>query len=261
MTEDWGNHWPGRAVPQQDMVPVLAGHPEDVPALVDQLNRLQEILERVPPLLGANPIAAFNRVHSSVAEQVLQRIYAGGFADPGFLSRLTVELGARYFDALRAWGEGAAPAAWTALFRRARGAHGPDPLWSAAAGVIAQVNFDLPFALVTTFDHLGADPVDDSDQHADYRHLGEIFGASLPSLDGRSLQRWQLLVDAIIGDLDEDSRQESDEYARDVPWRRAQRLWAVRHDLQQLTHERVQLDGAAATVSALLASRFGEYFL
>ena len=54
---------------------------------------------------------------------------------------------------------------------------GPDcrPLPSAAAGVNAHINFDLPFALVTTFDHLGSDPVDDGEQHHDYLQINNIF--------------------------------------------------------------------------------------
>jgi len=40
---------------RQDMTDVLAGHPDDVPAVVDQLTKLQDVLQRVPPLLGSPP--------------------------------------------------------------------------------------------------------------------------------------------------------------------------------------------------------------
>ena len=166
---------------QQDMADVLAGHPDDVPAVVDQLTKLQDVLERVPPLLDSNPLADFNKLYLTITTSVLERLYAGRFADPAFLSRLDVEFAARYFDALRQWSDASAgcPRAWSVLFHRIPG---PDarPLPSAAAGVNAHINFDLPFALVTTFDHLGSDPVDDSDQHHDYLQINDIFAESIP---------------------------------------------------------------------------------
>ena len=40
----------------QAMTALLTRHPGDVPAVVDQLTKLQAFLERVPPLLGGNPL-------------------------------------------------------------------------------------------------------------------------------------------------------------------------------------------------------------
>ncbi|HEY3006839.1 MAG TPA: hypothetical protein VGJ63_02070, partial [Micromonosporaceae bacterium] len=67
---------------QQDMTSLLAGHPDDVPAVVDQLTKLQDILDRVPPLLGSNPLADFNKLYLRITTSVLERLYAGSFADP-----------------------------------------------------------------------------------------------------------------------------------------------------------------------------------
>ena len=245
---------------QQDMTDLLAEQPDDVPAVVDQLTELQILLNRVPPLLGGNPLADFNRLYLRITTSVLERLYAGSFADPAFLSRLDVEFAARYFDAIRAWcgASTCCPRVWSVLFGRIAD---PDrrPLPSAAAGVNAHINFDLPFALVTTFDHLGSDPIDDSDQHHDYLQINDIFGAAIPELRRGYLDRWQLLVDAMNGDLDDRWQGEAVEYSRNVAWRHAQKLWAMRHDLTGTAVERARLDGHAASLSRLLLSPLGSF--
>jgi hypothetical protein len=242
----------------QDMTALLAGHPDDVPAVVDQLTKLQDLLHRVPPLLDENPLADFNRLYLTITTKVMERLYEGRFADPAFLARLDVEFAARYFDALRLWGEGGAacPQVWAVLFRRIPGPD-PRPLPAAAAGVNAHINFDLPFALVTTFDHLGSDPVDDSDQHHDYLQINDIFAESIPDLRRGFLDQWQLLIDTLNGDIDDWFEGELVEYTRNVAWRNAQKLWAVRHDLLLLDRERHRLDTNAAALGRLLLSPLG----
>jgi hypothetical protein len=245
---------------QQDMTSLLADSPDDVPAVVDQLTKLQDILERVPPLLGSNPLADFNKLYLRITTSVLERLYAGSFADPAFLSRLDVEFAARYFDAIRAWSDASAccPRVWAVLFGRLAG---PDcrPLPAAAAGVNAHINFDLPFALVTTFDHLGSGPVDDSDQHHDYLQINDIFAEAIPELRRGYLEKWQLLIDTMNGDLDDWWQGEVVDYTRNVAWRNAQKLWAMRHDLTHTAEERKRLDGHAAALSRLLLSPLGEF--
>ncbi|MCA2214882.1 DUF5995 family protein [Jidongwangia harbinensis] len=242
----------------QDMTALLTGQPDDVPAVVDQLTKLQDILERVPPLLCSNPLADFNKLYLHITTTVLDRLYEGRFADPAFLSRLDVEFAARYFEALRHWSQGSAacPRVWSVLFHRVGG---PDcrPLPSAAAGVNAHINFDLPFALVTTFDYFGSDPVDDGDQHADYLQINEIFADAIPGLRRGYLEKWQLLIDTINGDLDDWWQGETIEYARNVAWRNGQRLWSVRHDLPATAKERERLDSNAAALGRLLLSPLG----
>ena len=243
---------------QREMADVLSAHPDDVPAVVDQLTALQDVLDRVPPLMGSNPLADFNKLYLTITTCVLERLYAGRFADPAFLARLDVEFAARYFDALRQWSDMSTgcPRAWAVLFLRI-----PCPnaraLPSAAAGINAHVNFDLPFALVTTFDHQGGDPVDDSDQHHDYLQLNDIFAEQIPGLRRGYLERSQLLIDMMNGDLDDWWQGGIVEYTRNVAWRNAQRLWAVRHDLQALGRERGRLDHTAEAVGKLLLSPMG----
>jgi Family of unknown function (DUF5995) len=244
-----------------DMVALLSVHPADVPAVVDQLTRLQEVLERLPPLYAGNPVADFNKLYTVITRKVLDRLYAGAFADPAFLSRLDVEFAARYFDALRLWTEGSpgTPEVWAIMFRRCNDGYDPRPLPSAAAGVNAHINFDLPFALVTTFAHLESDPVDDGDQHADYLQINDIFADSIPSLRRGYLEKWQLILDTMNGDLDDWCEAELVEYTRDIAWRNAQRLWAIRHHAEELYRERCRLDRNAAGVGRLLLSPFAAF--
>ena len=254
-----------------DLTAVLAHQPDDVPAVVDHLTKLQDILDRVPPVCGSIPLADFNRLYLTVTTSVLEGLYEGRFADPAFLSRLDVEFAARYFEALRHFstGNAACPRVWSVLFHRVggtapqrlrRNAQETDecrPLPSAAAGVNAHINFDLPFALVTTFDHRGSDPMDGGDQHHDYLQINEIFAAAIPELRRGYLDRWQLLIDTMNGNLDDWWEGGAVEYTRNVAWRNAQRLWGCRHDLRQTARERERLDGNAAALGRLLLSPMG----
>jgi hypothetical protein len=245
---------------QQEMHDLLQGHPDDVPAVVDQLLELQEILNRVPPLLHDNPLSDFNKLYLIITQGVLERLYAGKFADPAFLSRLDVEFAARYFDALRAWSDASprCPQVWAGLFRRIPGP-GSRPLPSASAGINAHVNFDLPFALVTTFDHLGTDPIDDSDQHLDYLQINAIFAAAVPGLSTGSLNHWQVLIDTMNGTLDDWWQGESELYSRNVAWRNAQKLWLLRHDMAATDKERTHLDRVSSDLGRLLLSPLGAF--
>jgi Family of unknown function (DUF5995) len=236
---------------QRDVSALLDDPPDDVPAVVRRLTELQCLLDGMPPAPGRNPIADFNRLYLRITTGVLERLYAGSFADPAFLARLDVEFAARYFDAVRAWSEArpCCPQVWSVLFGRIAG-----PVPSAAAGINAHINFDLPFALVTTFDQLGSDPLDDSDQHRDYLQINDIFAGAIPGLRRGYLDRWQVLIETMNGDLDDWWQGEAVTYARNVAWRHAQKLWAMRHDLPATADERARLDGHAAALSRLLLS-------
>jgi hypothetical protein len=247
---------------QQEMSHLLTRHPDDVPGVVEQLTELQRVLDRVPPLLHDNPLSDFNRLYLQITEGVLERLYAGRFADPAFLSRLDVEFAARYFDALRSWSDSSprCPQVWAGLFRRIPDpAHRPLP--AAGAGVNAHVNFDLPFALVTTFDHLGTDPIDDSDQHHDYLQINAIFAAAVPGLSSGYLDRWQVLIDTMNGTLDDWWQGEAEAYTRNVAWRNAQKLWSMRHDMTATDKERAHLDRISADLGRLLLSPLGAFLV
>ncbi|WP_247674889.1 DUF5995 family protein [Micromonospora sp. M51] len=239
---------------------LLRDFPADVPAVVDHLVKLQHVVEQLPPLQASSPLADFNKLYLTISNKVLEGLNDSTFADPLFVSRLDVEFAARYLDALRSWTDLSpdTPKAWSCLFERMRG---PDarPLPSAAAGVNAHLNFDLPFALVATFEYLNSEPVDGSAQHHDYLELINLFADRVPGLRRGYLERWQLLIDMIDGEIDELYQGELIEYTRDVAWRIAQRLWHVRHDTIALDTERSRLDDSTAALGRLLLSPLGTF--
>lgn len=240
---------------EQDMADLLADDPLDVPGVVARLTALQTVLEAMPPLHTSNPVADFNRLYRTITINILDRLEAGMFADPQFLSLLDVEFAKRYFDALRWWGSGhpRTPSVWRVLFERM---DGPDarPLPSAAAGVNAHINFDLPFAVVATFDQLGSHPYDNTAQHSDYRQVNDVFADAIPGLRRGYLDDWQLCLDQLNGRLDDWYQERLIEITRDLAWRAAQRIWTVRHDARSVERERGFLDRNATLLSRALLS-------
>jgi Family of unknown function (DUF5995) len=244
----------------QDMCALLEHHPADVPGVVELLTGLQESLIQVPPLLGSNPLADFNTLYLTITKGVLDGLQTGRFADPAFLARLDVEFATRYFDALRYWTftSNTCPRVWGVLFQRIGG---PDAraLPSAVAGVNAHINFDLPFALIRTFEALDCEPVDDSAQHHDYLQINDIFADEIPALRRGYLTKLQLLIDTMNGDLDDWFDGEMVEYTRNVAWRHAQKLWAVRHDSDEVAREQARLDAVSARLGRLVLSPLGTF--
>ena len=112
---------------------------------------------------------------------------------------------------------------------------------------------------MTTFDHLGTDPIDDSDQHHDYLQINEIFAEAIPGLRRGYLDKWQLLIDTMNGRLDDWWQGEAVEYTRNVAWRNAQKLWGMRHDMSATDSERAHLDRIASDLGKLLLSPLGEF--
>lgn len=239
---------------QQDILDVLAGTPADVPDVVAQLARLQTLLERSTPTDRENPVADFNRLYWVITSEIQERLEAGDFADPDFLTLLDVEFAERYFEALRRWSRSSedTPEAWKVLLRRLR-----DPevrsLPAAAAGVNAHINYDLPFALISTWQKLGSSPEDDR-QHQDYLVINEVFFDKIPQLRRSYLNTWQLFVDRLNGGLDDWYQNRVVEFARDLAWRDAERMWGMRNDPEKLEEERGRMDLHTAVIGWALLS-------
>jgi len=244
----------------QDVTALLDDRPADVPAVVERLTRLQDCLDQVPPLLGSNPLSDFNKLYRTITASVLDRLETNRFRDPAFLAELDVQFAARYFDALRFWTATSheCPRVWGVIFQRV---DGPDvrALPSAVAGVNAHINFDLPFALVKTFEKLDIEPIDDSDQHHDYLQVNDIFAEAIPELRRGYLDKVQLLIDTMNGDLDDWWQGEMVEYTRNVAWRNAQKIWKIRHDLAGVRRESDRLDELSSLLGRLLLSPLGTF--
>ncbi|MFY1634794.1 DUF5995 family protein [Solwaraspora sp. WMMB335] len=236
-----------------DIMAILSHRPTDVAGVVEDLDALQDLLNAATPDDDANPVADFNHLYWVITKTIQERLDAGAFSDPDFLTLLDIEFAERYFEAMRCWGRRSeTPMAWQVLFRRLRD-ESVRSLPSAAAGVNAHINYDLPFALLNTWAKLGSGP-DNEEQHRDYQHINEIFFDRIPELRRSYLNAWQICVDRLNGNLDDWYQNHLVEFTRDVAWRDATRMWPCRDDAEFMDRERVRLDRHTAFIGWALLS-------
>jgi hypothetical protein len=222
----------------------------DIGTVLKHLTTAQQIFDGLPPP-AAHRVAAFNSLYFTITDRVARSLQGGGVRDPEFLELLDVEFAKRYFHALRLWGDDdpATPDAWEVLFRRAQD---PDVSRLAAAmlGVNAHINHDLALALVATWQQLG--PPDPEEIHPDYLLINKIFFEEIPGLRRRYSTPLQLRIDALVGNLDDWSQRVLVSVTRAHAWEQAERLWAVRHDTEDLDRALLVMDRASAYVGELL---------
>jgi hypothetical protein len=238
---------------------VLAVTPADIVTVLDQLAEVQRLLDRVPPDFGDNPVSDFNRLYRTITASIYGRLQAGHFRDPVFLELLDVEFAKRYLDALRMWSDASddTPGAWTVLFRRLRD-QTVRALPAAAAGVNAHINYDLPFALIATWEQLACEPCE-GPQHEDYLLINEVFFDAIPTLRRGYLENWQLFFDHLNGKLDDWYQDLLVEVTRDLAWRSAERIWALRREPVAFERARASLDRNARLLGGLLLSPVGSF--
>ncbi|MFI7543876.1 DUF5995 family protein [Actinoplanes sp. NPDC049599] len=243
---------PGRgwAPAHLEVADLCAAQCADIGTVLKHLTTAQQIFDGLPPP-AAHRVAAFNSLYYTITDRVSQSLQGGGVRDPDFLELLDVEFAKRYFDALRLWGDDdpATPDAWEVLFRRAQD---PDVSKLAAAmlGVNAHINHDLALALVATWQQLG--PPDPDEIHPDYLLINKIFFEEIPGLRRRYSTPLQLRIDALVGNLDDWSQRVLVSVTRAHAWEQAERLWAVRHDEDDLDRALLVMDRASAYVGELL---------
>jgi hypothetical protein len=233
---------------------VLDAELKDIAGVVQVLTDLQILLEQADPIDRKNGVADFNRLYRTITAEILDRWEAGAFADPAFLTLLDIEFAKRYLNALRLWGQNSddTPEAWRVLFEKLHDQR-VHPLPAAAAGVNAHINYDLPFALITTWEGLGSSP-DNEAQHADYLLINDVFFARIPGLRRGYLNTWQLFFDRMNGTLDDWYEDKAVELSRNLAWHDGRRIWAMRHDPDAVSRERCQLDRQAAFLGWVLLS-------
>jgi hypothetical protein len=242
---------------QEEITEVVSRTPHDIPEVVTQLADLQVLLNKVTPDDSDNPIADFNHLYLTITSTILEHRSQEAFHDREFLTLLDVEFAKRYFNALRLWGELSpeTPQAWMVLFRQLRNP-GVHSLPAAVAGVNAHVNYDLPFALISTWRQLPSDPSVEP-QHQDYQHINDVFFEKIPKLRRGYLSAWQLIIDRLNGPVDDWLDDRAVELARDVAWVDGERLWAMRDNPDALRRANTSLDHHAALIGWALLSPFG----
>ena len=193
-------------------------------------------------------LACFNRMYLEVTREVGERLGAGYFADPEFMTRLDVTFANLYFEAADATASSMAPLAWRPLIEE-RQQPGIEPVQFALAGMNAHINHDLPIAVVRTCTELGTAPTDGT-HRADYQKVDQILDAieqsvrqSFESAAERAADQHLAAVDNLIACWTINS-------ARDLAWTNSLLLWQVRHD-----QAGYGLLGDSLAASAALASR------
>jgi uncharacterized protein DUF5995 len=194
-------------------------------------------------------LACFNRMYLEVTRTIEGELGQGFFADPGFMSKLDVAFANLYFAAADAAGAPATvPLAWRPLIEL-RASPDIEPIQFALAGMNAHINHDLPVAVVTTCADLGTAPAA-GPHFADFQKVDRLLDAAEESVRRSFESRPELAVDRHLQAVDNLVACWTINSARDVAWRNAAALWALRPDPAASA---LFLDGLAAATA--LASR------
>jgi hypothetical protein len=234
------------------MAECLHEHPTTIGGVIAKLERLQAILDDLPPSRANNRAAAFNALYLRITRRVDEALRTRAVS-PEFLELLDVEFAKRYFIALHLWNcdDDATPDVWEVLFKRARDEE-VSALVAAVLGVNAHINHDLSLALIDTWDALGAPEDDDDRPHADYLVVNEIFYEEIPPLRKGFSTDWQLALDGFVGPLDDWSQRVLVTVTRARAWEQARRLWVVRDDPDEFEAARLTMDRAASLLGEWL---------
>jgi Family of unknown function (DUF5995) len=167
----------------------------------------------------------FNWLYLQVTRQVENRVAAGGFADPGWLTKLDIQFATLYFSALNGYLNGSlCPGCWSAMFD-VRDQTAIARIQFALAGMNSHINHDLPLAIIATCKITNIAPAHATPQYDDYTSLNptmdalieeaektldvRLLGDDLPSVSriGDTIAAWDLAT------------------AREGAWNTAQNLW------------------------------------
>jgi len=167
------------------------------PVTIDDVLQIMQSIDQLLP--GTDGLNWFNRLYMMVTQQVDQKPPAGGWRDPGWLTRLDVVFASFYFKAISGYLDDSAstPSAWDALLE-SRYRTGIDRIQFALAGMNAHINHDLALALLETDAELNLVPDLDSPEHADYEAVNGLLQTVMPAA-------LQVLATGILGELAEDT--------------------------------------------------------
>jgi hypothetical protein len=212
------------------MVDALTGvvdpRPTTVPEVIDTLTRVKAAAILLDPRGDNDGIAAFTTLYKQITQSVLDNWNRGVFEAGDFIIDLDINFACRYLDAIEAMTSGGdVPKCWEALFS-VRSTEKIEALNYAAAGVNAHVNFDLTFALLTTWEKHPS-PAERDAQHRDYNRINDIFYANMDSLRAQFHSLFTKIDDG--GWLDKIGNAFGDllvRQTRDIAWDLAMHLWA-----------------------------------
>ncbi|MDH3958896.1 MAG: DUF5995 family protein [Actinomycetota bacterium] len=193
-----------------------------IPDVIDRMGAISE------GLAVGDGVRAFNDMYLETTRQVGRAVVDLHFADSAFLDRLDVRFAQLYFQALNAHeeGRGDAPRCWAALFD-VRAAPDVARLQFALAGMNAHISYDLPQALVTTVEEFGVD-LEQPTVREDYLTVNDVLARTQPIVKDVLLTGPLAELDDAMGEVDDHLGMWAIEGAREMAWRSAQALWALR---------------------------------
>ncbi len=227
---------------------VLAKATEIAPAsIADVLATMQTIDNTCD---NGDGVKWFNWLYMQVTESVENRVAAGGFMDPAWLTELDVQFATLFFSALNASLAGdPCPGCWAAMFA-VRNQTDIARIQFALAGMNAHINHDLPLAIIATCNATGTVPQHGSPQYADYTGLNgpmdtlievakktlnvRLLGDALPAASNleNTIAAWDLAT------------------AREKAWNTAESLWQEAPTLRA-AHMDI-IDGLTSVISKVL---------
>ena len=195
---------------------------------------IDSVVARMEAIDGELPrkdgVAYFNRLYLQVTKAVQAASANTTFEDPAFIETLDVVFAGLYFDAEATVASRApCPVAWLPLVQDR--AEAIAPIQFALAGMNAHIGHDLALAVVQTCEQLAIDLSDDSPQHRDF----ETVNGLLSQVEGH-VAGW--FETGLIADIEDVTTQSvaralsmwSIVAARDIAWRHAEILWALRNE-------------------------------
>lgn len=139
--------------------------PQSIPGVLGLLHTIDETCADIDGLKW------FNGLYLQVTQAVADRVAAGGFNDPAWLSELDVQFAKLYFNALYAALSGApCPGCWRAMFS-CRNQNKTARIQFALAGMNAHINHDLCVAIVATCKDRNTAPHHGTAQYNDYTSI------------------------------------------------------------------------------------------
>jgi hypothetical protein len=210
---------------------------EGVRAVVAQLEAIQKDADKRAPLHRHDGVACFNHLYKEITKNVLRcvenvHLHEGDphFRDLPFMACLDVSFANRYLAAL-GYGDSPPfqPRCWQGLIDH-RDMRDISPLIFAVAGVNAHVNFDLPFALITTCSIMGRE-LESGSNDSDYELINDIFAGHMQRLRRHFESRFVRGFDtAMVSKVENVLGDKVVVLARYLAWRSAKQMWPDRAD-------------------------------
>jgi hypothetical protein len=144
----------------------LASGAQEPPQSIQGVLQLLQTIDNT--CVDGDGLKWFNWLYLQVTQAVENRVAAGGFNDPAWLSELDVQFAKLYFNALYAALTGApCPGCWEAMFS-CRSQNRVARIQFALAGMNAHINHDLPLAVVAACKATNTEPQHGTAQYDDY---------------------------------------------------------------------------------------------